>query len=1023
MRINFTQGVLRGQIDNLTSEKLYLQKNGDFVDLYVSPDPTVIAFAHGTKNYIVEETNTVSNAWGPFVNMTLAEWLYWDIHLASGVLTRSSTNYQPLYANVAPSNPVIDQHWFDLSQNKMKVWNGNSWLEKIRVFAGILYPNGQLSISDFTSQVNTLNVETDGGYILYGVDGRGLKDNVANTFLTSNSIITVQLGGLNHPVNLDTSFDYGVAVNTIPAFTLVSPAPGNREIQAADYTFAGPQKYAIGIVMEDTLAGEAAKIVTNGMIFNALWNYNPSDYGKVLYLGAGGTFSTTRPSGSDPVQIIGYIMWQQHILLSITTDMFIPGPTGPQGVTGPTGIMGPTGVTGHTGPTGLSVTGPTGMTGPTGIKGPTGWTGPTVTGATGPTGVRGMTGPTGNDGVTGPTGPQGVQGPVGEQGATGTIGPTGWTGPSVTGPTGPPGNAGDAAPVVTGPTGFSGFSGFSSNITGPTGPTGTSGFSGYSGLGLSGFSGFSGDSTSGFSGFSGFSSAVTGPTGPVGISGFSGYSGFSSNITGPTGAPGVIGPIPSVGVDSITPFSLTAVGLSGTWEDVTGFSATVTTTGNVPILAMCDAVVQSPSGGSATLQLRIVIDTATPATGTAIETAITTNGVDEAVSCRALSTSTPAGNYTAKLQMRKTSGAGTGQFVRGSMSVIGLEAPMGVTGATGAGSSGFSGFSSTSGFSGFSSTSGFSGFSSTSGFSGYSGFSGFSGKSGFSGYSGFSGISGFSGMGTSGFSGYSSDSGFSGFSGISGYSGANPGASGFSGYSGFSSASGFSGFSSASGFSGYSGFSGISGWSGMSGYSAKSGFSGFSGVSGFSGYSGFSGVSGFSGYSSYSGFSGYSSYSGFSGVSGYSGANPGASGFSGVSGYSGFSGISGFSGRSGFSGISGYSGANPGASGFSGYSSAIAGPTGPTGSGPTGPTGQTGPLGPTGAWGGPTGPTGSTGPTGYFGPTGPSGPVGLNIVSSTINPDTSDITIGTTKLWKNTTLSELRIWVNDGGVMKSVLLT
>ncbi len=166
MKINFTQSILSAQTNSL-GEKAYLQLNGNFINLVVSPNPTIIVFSYDANHYIVEETDTVFNAWGPFVNLTAARWLYWEIQISSGKLIRNFTSYQPIYSESSPLNPNIDQHWFDLSSNKIKVWNGSSWIEKIRVFAGVFYPNNQLSSFNFESQVESLNIETDVGYIIY----------------------------------------------------------------------------------------------------------------------------------------------------------------------------------------------------------------------------------------------------------------------------------------------------------------------------------------------------------------------------------------------------------------------------------------------------------------------------------------------------------------------------------------------------------------------------------------------------------------------------------------------------------------------------------------------------------------------------------------------------------------------------------------------------------------------------------------------------------------------------------------
>ncbi|MFN7882171.1 MAG: hypothetical protein ACK5PF_04040, partial [bacterium] len=44
-------------------------------------------------------------------------------------------------------------------------------------------------------------------------------------------------------------------------------------------------------------------------------------------------------------------------------------------------------------------------------------------------------------------------------------------------------------------------------------------------------------------------------------------------------------------------------------------------------------------------------------------------------------------------------------------------------------------------------------------------------------------------------------------------------------------------------------------------------------------------------------------------------------------------------------------------------------------------------------------------------------------INKTSNPTTSDIAAGQWAIYKNTTSGEVRLWANDGGTMKSVLLS
>lgn len=43
--------------------------------------------------------------------------------------------------------------------------------------------------------------------------------------------------------------------------------------------------------------------------------------------------------------------------------------------------------------------------------------------------------------------------------------------------------------------------------------------------------------------------------------------------------------------------------------------------------------------------------------------------------------------------------------------------------------------------------------------------------------------------------------------------------------------------------------------------------------------------------------------------------------------------------------------------------------------------------------------------------------------SGVANPTTADVPTGSWIVYKNTTSGEVRVWTNDGGVMKSVLLS
>jgi hypothetical protein len=589
--------VLKGQIDSVFSTKQFLKANGQYVDIYVAPQPLLVTAAHKTKNYLIQEPTSISRAWGPFSSSQL-QYLYWGIHTATGAVHRAFTALAPIYASSAPGSPAVDQLWFDTTNIQMKKWDGTAWQPRIVVFAGTYQVGGSLTPYNFASQAG-LNTQATAGYIIYDLNGNGIKDPVDDTFINSGTGFLLKFGtSINHPLSIDTEVVYVQAEEAIPAYSLVYPSSENGVKLASN----GSQKFAVGMVDRSCAIGDVVKILRDGIVHNDLWAFDEADFGKVLWLDEAGTFTTTRAGRS---QIIGNILFSQSIILSIKPDTSAIGPMGLVGPTGTTGVTGPTGTpgtNGTTGPTGPSVTGPKGATGPTGLGGATGPTGSSLTGPTGPSGIRGATGstgptgtrgptglsitgatggtgvagptgtggargatgprgglgPTGSGGTTGPTGPIGVtgmrgstgptgtpgptgveggagpQGPTGLRGATGSGGSTGPTGPSVTGPIGDAGPTGVAGGRgATGPTGF-GATG-ATGVTGPIGPTGVAG-----GRGATGATGASLTGPTGEVGPTG-SGGARGPTGPTGVTGGAGPTG-PTGVTGPTGNQGLTGP-------------------------------------------------------------------------------------------------------------------------------------------------------------------------------------------------------------------------------------------------------------------------------------------------------------------------------------------------------------------------------------------------------------------------------------------------------------------------------------------------
>ena len=118
----------------------------------------IASAAHKSENYLIDERSSVAAAWNLAWDQSWGSepgshgyHLYWDINISSGVISRGITPWVPV-TGTQPTLPSIDQHWFDKSENVMKVWSGSAWVPKIRVFAGFVSETDVIE-SSVSSQV------------------------------------------------------------------------------------------------------------------------------------------------------------------------------------------------------------------------------------------------------------------------------------------------------------------------------------------------------------------------------------------------------------------------------------------------------------------------------------------------------------------------------------------------------------------------------------------------------------------------------------------------------------------------------------------------------------------------------------------------------------------------------------------------------------------------------------------------------------------------------------------------------
>lgn len=311
MRLSFRQGLARYQT-NISSSPTFLQWSagaGDFVDLIVSPDPTIVVFAHRGANYVFEEIKTVPRAWGPISGSSTVQ-LYWDVNMLTGVLTRGVTMLPPMYTSSEPVSPGTDQHWFDIANSTMKVWNGTKWQEKIRVFAGFVTSGAIIRPSPIGSQVG-ISEECEAGNLVLDAYNKPLRQS-DGTFVTSVSSLII-VNGAGKKVKFEAEVLAGMAEEPVPKFSLVQMRAGRRIVLARH---TDPMSRIAGIVLEDLYTNEPGSIVTEGLIRNESWNFPKALVNRPVFCGANGEV-TTNPPKVGVIQASGFVYDTDAIYMNI----------------------------------------------------------------------------------------------------------------------------------------------------------------------------------------------------------------------------------------------------------------------------------------------------------------------------------------------------------------------------------------------------------------------------------------------------------------------------------------------------------------------------------------------------------------------------------------------------------------------------------------------------------------------------------------------------------------------------------
>jgi hypothetical protein len=303
--LKFRHGIVRTQ-NNHSNQPNFLQKSGGgaFVDLVVSPDPTIFTIAHYDEDYLLTENASVPHAWGPFVGGA-DYWLYWDVDFLTAEITRGYTLVQPIDDPNKPSNPVIDQHWFDMNNKIMKVWNGSSWTEKLRVFACKYQQGSTIVYQPLGSQVGLNGITVYAGSILFDNEHKPIKKfrrDRKGMFITTESPLSSQFSRISSYI-IETVVNQGTATENMGIYQPVTWTSYGK-LSLARNTL--PHFPAIGISSEPMDVGETKAFINKGFVQYDLWEWDEPP-GTPLYVSSNGQL-TLIPPQTFSIQHMGHIV-------------------------------------------------------------------------------------------------------------------------------------------------------------------------------------------------------------------------------------------------------------------------------------------------------------------------------------------------------------------------------------------------------------------------------------------------------------------------------------------------------------------------------------------------------------------------------------------------------------------------------------------------------------------------------------------------------------------------------------------
>lgn len=319
MYIPFTQGIITHAVSG--NQQAFLTYSGGYVTIHADNGHTDVAVAHGSANYLLTESVTIANAWGP-IPTNVDCWLYWDVNKRTAARTFGITTVEPVYGSIHP--PALqDQHWFNTSTRTMFAYVSGAYREVIRVFAAKVnngtFTSVGIGIGSHTyagTQVGMSTTSSRVGRIFVDDTSAPLRK-TSGQFVTTEQDLFVT-GSPTSLVRLEADVIAGTAqYENLHAYQVVKFADFGMIIHA---TYDDIQNTTLLMILEDVTRYDTGILCAQGQVTNPSWNWTTvgaplwiDDTGALTEANAHAASPLTHPVNKDP---IARVLTQTSILFA-----------------------------------------------------------------------------------------------------------------------------------------------------------------------------------------------------------------------------------------------------------------------------------------------------------------------------------------------------------------------------------------------------------------------------------------------------------------------------------------------------------------------------------------------------------------------------------------------------------------------------------------------------------------------------------------------------------------------------------